>query len=228
MAVTIDIALPEQTDADATAVPVAQPLDGLEGRLAELRGHRASSAATAARRCSSTSTAARLVAAGVGKRDDVDVDALRTAGAVTAQKLSRVGGTLLLAARRVAAGPAPRAGARARRGHDPRRLHARPLEDAGRAPAAAPERIVIGHVETPELRAAVERAALLAERTNRARDLANMPPNELNPETLAEHAAALAGEHEHLTAEALGPAEIDELGMGALAAVGRGATTSRA
>ena len=49
-----------------------------------------------------------------------------------------------------------------------------------------------------------------------------MPPNELNPETLAEHAAALAGEHEHLTAEALGPAEMDALGMGALAAVGRG------
>src|SRR5581483_8834196 len=61
-----------------------------------------------------------------------------------------------------------------------------------------------------------------AERTNRARDLANMPPNELYPETLAQHAAALADEHEHLTATALGPKEMDELGMGALAAVGRG------
>jgi leucyl aminopeptidase len=49
-----------------------------------------------------------------------------------------------------------------------------------------------------------------------------MPPNELNPQTLAEHAVGLAGEHEHLTAEILGPREIDELGMGALAAVGAG------
>ena len=81
---------------------------------------------------------------------------------------------------------------------------------------------MLGHFETPELRDAAEQAALLAERTNRARDLANMPPNELNPTTLAEHAQALAEEHDHLTAEVLGPAEIDELGMAALAAVGRG------
>ena len=60
------------------------------------------------------------------------------------------------------------------------------------------ERIVIIAAETPELRAAVERAALLAERTNRARDLANMPPNELNPHTLGEQAQALAGELDHL------------------------------
>ena len=81
---------------------------------------------------------------------------------------------------------------------------------------------MIGHDETPELRAAAERAALVAERTNRARDLANMPPNELDPHTLAEHAQALAAEHEHLKAEILGPREMDKLGMGALAAVGRG------
>ena len=49
-----------------------------------------------------------------------------------------------------------------------------------------------------------------------------MPPNELDPHTLAEHAQALAGEHEHLKAEILGPREMDKLGMGALAAVGRG------
>src|SRR5205823_8501662 len=44
----------------------------------------------------------------------------------------------------------------------------------------------------------------------------------LNPKTLGEHAQALADEHEHLTAEILGPHDLDELGMGALAAVGRG------
>ena len=81
---------------------------------------------------------------------------------------------------------------------------------------------MIGLVETPELRAAAEHAALLAERTNRARDLANMPPNELNPEALAEAARALADEHEHLAVEVFGPEEMDELGMGALTAVGRG------
>jgi leucyl aminopeptidase len=84
------------------------------------------------------------------------------------------------------------------------------------------ERIILGHFETKELRGAAERAALLAERTNRARDLANMPPNELTPAALADQAYALAAEHDHLTARALGPSELNELGMGALAAVGRG------
>src|SRR5205823_9394196 len=82
--------------------------------------------------------------------------------------------------------------------------------------------IVIAHAETKELRDAAERASLLAERTNSARDLANMPPNELNPHTLGEHAQALAGELEHLKADVLGPRELDKLGMGALSAVGRG------
>src|ERR671934_80804 len=89
-------------------------------------------------------------------------------------------------------------------------------------PARAVERIVLATDETPELRLSAERAALLAERTNRARDLANMPPNELDPAALAEHAAALAAEHEHLSATALDPGEMEELGMGALLAVGRG------
>jgi leucyl aminopeptidase len=84
------------------------------------------------------------------------------------------------------------------------------------------DRIVVGRSETPELRAAAERAAMLAERTNRARDLANMPPNELYPATLAERAAALADEHEHLTATVLEPKEMEKLGMGALLAVGAG------
>ncbi len=85
-----------------------------------------------------------------------------------------------------------------------------------------PERIVIGHAENADLRAAMERAAELAEHVNRARDFANMPPNELNPQTLAEQAQALAAEHEHLAADVLGPQEMRELGMGALLAVGRG------
>ena len=221
MAVTIDIALPEQTDADATAVPVAQPLEGLDGRLAELavtgelRGERGEALLLHL-------DGGRLVAAGLGNRDAVDEDALRTAGAVTAQTLSRVGGTLCWLLDESLPVPLPEQAAALVEGtilggYTPGRW-----KTQDEHPPLAPERIVIGHAGSPELRAAVDRAALLAERTNRARDLANMPPNELNPETLAGHAAALAGEHEHLTAESLGPAEMEALGMGALAAVGRG------
>jgi leucyl aminopeptidase len=94
-------------------------------------------------------------------------------------------------------------------------------QDGDKRPKAV-ERIVLGHFETQELREAAERAALLAERTNRARDLANTPPNELNPHTLGERATELAHEHEHLTCDVLATRELDELRMGALSAVGRG------
>jgi len=162
----------------------------------------------------------RLVAAGVGKLADVDRDALRTAGAAAAHQLARIGGTLAWQLDdSLPLAPAEQAAALVEGtvigGYTPGRWK---TKEDGR-----PKPIVRIVLETgDDVRTAAERAALLAERTNRARDLANMPPNELYPETLAQHAAALADEHEHLTATALDPKEMDELGMGALAAVGRG------
>jgi leucyl aminopeptidase len=231
MGVTIGSALPGQERVDAIALPVAQPLDGagtpaigerLQSMLArlgesgELRGDRGESLLL---HLDGEPAAPRLVAAGVGAREDVDLDALRTAGAVAAQSLARVGGTLLwLPDESLPVPVADQAAAlvdgtilgsyspgRWKTQHD-----AHPIE-----------RIVIGHSGEDVLRAA-ERAGLVAERTNLARDLANMPPNELTPETLAERALELADEHEFLSAEALGPDEMEHLGMGALLAVGRG------
>src|SRR5690348_16745732 len=222
MGVRIDIALPEQVKADALAVPVTQPPDdGLDGRLSELvatgelRGERGEAVLVHA-------GGMRIVGVGLGKREDVDLDALRTAGAAAANELSRVGGTLCWQLdERLAVPLADQAAALVEGtiigGYSPGRWKTR--ED-GRPKTI--EHIVVGHFETPELRAAAERGALLAERTNRARDLANMPPNELYPVTLAEQASALADEHEHLTAAALAPKEMEKLGMGALLAVGKG------
>ncbi len=228
----VEIALPGQADADAVALPVAQPLGGdgativeekLGGRLAkllesgELRGERGD---TVLLHLNGELEAPRLVAAGVGKREEVDADALRTAGATTAQALARVGGTLvwLLDESLPVALPAQAAalvegtilGA-----YSPGRWKAKDE-------ACAPERIVVGHGSDAEIQAAVERAAIVAERANRARDLSNMPPNQLTPHTLGEKAQELAREHEHLKCEVLPTKVLDELGMGALTAVGRG------
>src|SRR5436853_3033008 len=80
-----------QIEADATAAPVAHPLSNLDPRLGpladsgELRGERGEAILL---------HDPRLVAAGVGARDKVDTDALRTAGSAAAQALSRVGGTI--------------------------------------------------------------------------------------------------------------------------------------
>jgi leucyl aminopeptidase len=239
MGVPIEIALPGRAAVDALAVPLAQPLDvslsgdgarivdeKLGGRLralvgsGELRGERGEAVLL---HTTDALDAPRVVAAGLGPRDEVDADALRTAGAVAAQALARVGGTICwLLDESLPMELAEQASALVEGtiigGYSPGLWK---TQDPEKRPRPI-EKIVIGHFESDELRTAAERASLLAERTNRARDLANMPPNELNPHTLAEHAQQLAAEHEHLTAESLGPRELDRLEMGALSAVGRG------
>ena len=229
---TVEIALPGQAGADALALPVAeQPggdgatilddkLGGLLGKLrksGDLRGERGEAVLL---HLDGQLDAPRLVTAGVGKLDDVDAEALRTAGAAAAHALARVGGTLVWLLDESLPVPLPEQAAALVEGtilgaYSPGRWKA---ENETRAP----ERIVVGHADDPELRTAVERAAIVADRANRARDLSNMPPNELTPHTLGEKAKELAAEHEHLTCEVLATKELDDLGMGALTAVGRG------
>ena len=228
MGVPIEIALPGQTELDTLAIPLAQPLEveGLNGRIKELaasgefRGDRAEALTL---HVTDDADVRRIVLVGLGKREDVDLDAFRTAAAVAAQALARVGGTLgWQLDESVPIPPADQARALVEGtilgGYTPGRWKTRDIEKLPRQI----ERIVIAHAETQELRDAAKRAALLAERTNNARDLANMPPNELNPHTLGEHAQALAGDLDHLKADVLGPRDLDKLGMGALSAVGRG------
>ncbi|TMM13806.1 MAG: leucyl aminopeptidase family protein [Actinobacteria bacterium] len=218
MGVAIEIGPLGESQADARGVLVSQPVENVEPQLSELattgelRGERGEAVLIHA-------DGARLVAAGVGKRAEVDRDALRTAGAAAAHELARVGGTLAWQLDESLPLPLPEQAAAVVEGtilggYTPGRWK---TNDDGRPKQV--DRIVL---ESDGVRDAAEQAVLLAERTNRARDLANMPPNELYPETLAQQASALADEHEHLTATALGPKEMEELGMGALLAVGAG------
>jgi leucyl aminopeptidase len=228
----VEIALPGQAEADALALPVTQPLGGdgakivddrLGGLLAklgesgELRGERGEAVLL---HLNGELEAPRLVVAGVGERDDVDAEALRTAGAATAQALARVGGTLVWLLDDSLPVPLPEQAAALVEGtilggYSPGHWKSK---DETRAP----ERIVVGRADDPGLRAAVERVAIVADRVNRARDLSNTPPNELTPHTLGERAKELAAKHEHLTCDVLATKELDDLGMGALTAVGRG------
>jgi leucyl aminopeptidase len=165
--------------------------------------------------------ARRVAAAGIGKVEDVDADALRTAAASVVRSVRDVGGTIAWLlddslplgldeqARAVVEGTLLGSYDPGRWKSEPRRH--RPVE-----------RIVLYAEERPELVEAGTRAATVAGWVNVARDLANEPPNELTPEGLAARAAAL--DVPHLGVEALEPEQIEELGMGALAAVGRGSS----
>jgi leucyl aminopeptidase len=162
------------------------------------------------------STARRVVVAGVGKRADVDADALRTAAAAVARRLRDIGGTLAWTlddslplpleeqARAVVEGALLG-------GHNPGRWKTQEKSGQG------VEKIVL--YGDNGLAGTAARAATVSKWVNRARDLANSPPNELTPEDLAKRAAELAGPRLQVTA--LGPKEMEELGMGALLAVGR-------
>src|SRR5207253_3251950 len=86
-------------------------------------------------------------------------------------------------------------------------------------PAKRIAKIIFQSADQNGVAAKATRAARVGKWVNWARDLANSPPNELTPADLAARAAELAGER--LQVSALEPEQIDELGMGALSAVGR-------
>jgi leucyl aminopeptidase len=224
--VEIEVSAPGGGQPDALALPLTEDDSAprsegeLAGRLqqlvddGELNGELGR---TVVLHTNGEANARRVVVAGVGKRADVDADALRTAASAVARRLGDVGGTLAWTlddslplsadeqARAVVEGAVLGS-------YSPGRWKTEPR------PGKPIDKIVFygdgnGVAET------AERATHVAEWVNWARDLANSPPNELTPEILAERAADLASDR--LQATALDPAQLDELGMGALSAVGR-------
>ncbi len=208
-------------DAETIAFAVFDPVDGvppLDPRLArlvetgELRGEAGATCVL------HLEGGRRIVAAGGGRRDQLDPDSLRDAAAAVARL--RHGGTVAwLLDEELPLGAAGQARAVADGlvlgGYDPGRWK------TTKQKTNQLDRLVLvgGDDETRQL---AQRTQCVAQWTNRARDLANRPPNDLTPEALAERAGELAQDFETVSCEALGPAEIETFGMGALAAVAQG------
>jgi leucyl aminopeptidase len=221
MRVEVTEAVPE---ADVLAFPVgptglpALAQDDDAKRVAEEEEIGAKVGRTAVLYPDENAPARRIVLVGLGPADELDADAVRTAAAAVAEAAERIGGTLAWLlddtlprseqARAVVDGLLLGS-------YDPGRWKTGPKSDH-----PFDRLVLVGGDE--ELRTQAERAATVADAANRARDLANTGANELTPERLAERAMELAEQHEKLTAEALGPDEITELGMGAFAGVAQG------
>jgi leucyl aminopeptidase len=219
MRVEVADAIPE---ADVLAIPVGPngiPAGGdVQGaaRIAEEEDVAARAGRTAVLYAEEPSK--RFVLVGLGPADELDADVVRTAAASVAGATERVGGTLAWVlddslpkdeqARAVVDGLILGT-------YDPGRWK---TGSNGDHPF---ERLVlVGGDES--IAESAGRAATIADGANRARDLSNMGANLLTPEKLAERAAEIADGHEHLTAEALGPDEFKELGMGSFAGVAQG------
>ncbi|RSN42370.1 leucyl aminopeptidase [Streptomyces sp. WAC 04229] len=90
----------------------------------------------------------------------------------------------------------------------------------GKAPLA--EAVLLGGKPRDKAyKAAVERAAAVAEELNRARDLVNTPPNDLNPEAFAAVAQAAAKEH-GIKVQVLDEKALTKGGYGGILGVGAG------
>ena len=157
----------------------------------------------------------RLVAvAGLG--DEVDADAYRAAGAAVARLVRRAGGSvawILDGSQPVAVDEQVRAIVEGIMlgDYDPGRWK------TGERDGGIERLVLVGGGEEE-----ARRAAIVAAWVNRARGLANEPPNELTPERLAARAEEIAATSPRLSVEAGGPERLAELGMGAFGAVAQG------
>jgi leucyl aminopeptidase len=211
----VDVTTAERPEADVIAVAVSRepPAELGVSALLAAEGFRPEAGAATLLHAEGK----RIAVAGLG--NEIDADAFRSAAAAVARLTERIGGTLAWLLDETASVPLEEQ-ARAvvdgivLGGYDPGRWKSR---DAGREELT---RLVFVGSERVADEAA--RAATVAAWANRARDLANEPPNELNPTTLAERAEEIAAGSDHLRAESGGPERLAELGMGSVGAVAQG------
>jgi leucyl aminopeptidase len=168
----------------------------------------------------------RVVVIGLGKRDDLDLERLRVAGALAAKQSAALSGASLAWSVPESDDGAPAVAAALVEGtalaaHRFDRFRSRDPEDP---PPPELERLVLlsgdGNADAVDREAQVARVA--SEAANRARELQALPANIVNPVYLAARADEIAAAHDAVTAATLGPAEIDDLGMGGIAAVSAG------
>jgi leucyl aminopeptidase len=227
--VEIEVSAPGDGEPDAIALPLPEDDstprsndDRLAARLQQLADDgelKGELGRTVVLHTDGTSNVRRVVVAGVGKRSEVDADAIRTAASAVARRLGDVGGTLAWTLDDSLPLPADEQARAVVEGavlgsYSPARWK---TED--KAAKKHIGKIVFFAGEADGVADTAARAARVGKWVNWARDLANSPPNELTPADLAARAAELAGGGVEVSS--LDPAQIDELGMGALSAVGR-------
>ena len=230
MRVEVQAGSPESVEADVLAAPLLFA-EGLTRRVVDLNARLGGSLERLAEQGEITGKlktapfvhvegqlkAARLALPGIGPREAVDADALRTAAGTLAHEVRGYARTIAwLLDDSLPLPPAEQARAivdgTLLGSYDPGRWKS----------SSEPQRleslvIVSGDDAVGEVG---RRAGIVAEWANRARDLANAPPNELTPEGLADRAAEVAAAGSpRLSVEAPDLDEIRALGMGAFAAV---------
>ncbi|MBW3660797.1 MAG: leucyl aminopeptidase [Gemmatimonadetes bacterium] len=185
--------------------------------------------------------AKRVVVAGLGKKEDADLEGVRRAtGAATGRLLKhRIkrfhtilhgGGDLEstgVAVKDLAQAIAEGAGLAGYvfdrfKTVEPEREPGQPTERKKRALEALTV-VEADGLKVRSIRAGLERGAKLVEAVNYTRDIGNSPPNEMTPARLAEEARELAERH-GLEVEVLDREALESAGMGGILGVGQGSS----
>jgi leucyl aminopeptidase len=157
----------------------------------------------------------RVLIAGLGKRDEFDAERARVAAAAAAGRAKELGAVSLSWASPGGDGVA----AGLVEGTLLKLYSFDRFKSSGDNGDNGLEALEVTGAEADE----VERARIGADAANAARDLQNLPSNVATPSFLAERAVEIAEEHETLEVELLDREAIVAHGMGAFAAVARGA-----
>jgi leucyl aminopeptidase len=167
----------------------------------------------------------RVLVVGLGSPQELDVERLRVAAALAAKRTQSEQGRSLAWLVPGAIGlDAAAAGAALVEGTllAGYRFDRYRSGDPDDPPPGDIERLVLLSADGAGLEHEAEAARVVAEAANRARELQDLPSNELTPSALARRAEELASARGSLNVEVLGSKEIADRGMGGLIAVSKG------
>jgi leucyl aminopeptidase len=171
---------------------------------------------------------ARLLVVGLGSLDELDSERLRVAAALAVTEAGRYDArTIAWALPEPASGRVPpeaRAAAVVEgtvlASHRFDRFKSRRTDDP--EPPRLERLVVTAGEDAAAIAGGAEVARVTAEAANRARELQSLPSNVVTPSYLAGRARELAEAHAPIEVDVLGRTEIEQRGMGGLAAVARG------
>jgi leucyl aminopeptidase len=205
-------------DADLVAIGLCEG-EQLPGELASARGATDAKGSFKKLTMVHPERPARVLVAGLGKRDELDAERLRVAAALVAKEGARLSATSLAwvlpdEADAMAEGLVTGTILGAYRFD---RFKSKDPEDP--TPPSLGSLTLLGAEAVAD---AAEAARVCAEAQNRARDLQSLPSNVATPSYLASRAEEIAAAHDSLSVEVLGREEITAKEMGGLVAVSKG------
>jgi leucyl aminopeptidase len=205
---------PEETDADTRVVPLFEG-DSLDEPALQALVDSGEAGSARGKVAVAHEGGKRILIVGLGKREELDAEAARQAASAAAARARDLGTSSLSWAVPDGVAGALVEGTLLRLYRFDRFKSSKDEDDGDGVRALELAGPAVAEDE-------VERARVVTEAQNRARDLQNLPANVATPAFLAERAAEIAAQHDRLEIELLDREAIVERGMGAFAAVAQG------